>query len=122
MLPQVSSCGSNLGQSEHSAVLAIKRPLRGLAGRDREGMGLHQGQDSCLGSASTVLMPGGESGRGSYTLLALPSLWDPGSTFPSVRDSPEVLHSLLIASWWIRAVEGVGSTSGACWVRSDSSE
>lgn len=101
----MGSCGSSLGQSEHSTVLTIKRPFRSLGGRDREGMGVHQSQDSCLGSAGTVLMVGGESGQGSYTLLALSCLWGPGSTFPSVRDSPEVLHSLLIASWWVRAVE-----------------
>lgn len=76
-------------------------------GRDDEGMGLYSRARAAAWVLEAQNSPhfGGELGLEHVPMLALPSLWDLGSTFPSVRDSPEMLHPLLIASWWMRAVE-----------------
>lgn len=69
-LVQVSSCCPleiSLGQSEHSAVLVIKKPFKsGWVGRDRERMGLYT-----VACASVLLVPGGRSRFGACTPCCL---------------------------------------------------
>lgn len=92
-LTWMSSCCPleiSLEQSEHSAVLIIKKPFKsGWMGKDRKRMRLDT--EAC---ASVLLVPGGKSRLGVCTpcclFQVLPSLWDFGSIFPLVRSSPKI--------------------------------